>query len=86
SDSITLDAFEPNMAGFSSRGPNDHPNARFRTIKPDVTAPGVGIVGAATPDGLPDEALGLANPTGYTQANGTSFSGPIAEGAVALIR
>lgn len=86
SDSITLDAFEPNMAGFSSRGPNDHPNARFRTIKPDVTAPGVGIVGAATPDGLPDEALGLASPTGYTQANGTSFSGPIAAGAVALIR
>src|SRR2546427_9660332 len=65
---------------------NDHPNARFRTVKPDVTAPGVGILGAATPDGLQEETLGLANPSGYVQANGTSFSGPITAGAMALVR
>lgn len=85
-DSISLPAFTGFMAGFSSRGPNDHPNANFRTVKPDVTAPGVGIVGAATVDGLPDETIGLASTTGYTQANGTSFSGPITAGAMVLIR
>ena len=85
-ESATLESFRPSMAGFSSRGPNDHANARFRTIKPDVTAPGVGIVGAATVEGLPDETIGLASHTGYTTANGTSFSGPITAGAMALIR
>ncbi len=85
-DSISLPAFTGFMAGFSSRGPNDHPNANFRTIKPDVTAPGVGIVGAATVEGLPDETIGLSSTTGYTQANGTSFSGPITAGAVTLVR
>ncbi len=85
-DTISLAAFQGTMAGFSSRGPNDHPNARFRVIKPDVTAPGVGIFGAATPTGLPDDTVGLASVTGYTTANGTSFSGPITAGAIALVR
>ncbi|HET9533377.1 MAG TPA: S8 family serine peptidase, partial [Blastocatellia bacterium] len=85
-ESATFETFQPSMAGFSSRGPNDHGNARFRTIKPDVTGPGVGIVGAATVEGLPDETVGLASTTGYTTANGTSFSGPITAGAMALIR
>jgi hypothetical protein len=85
-ESISLPAFQGSMAGFSSRGPNDHPNARFRTVKPDVTGPGVGIVGAATVEGIPDEAVGLASTTGYTIANGTSFSGPITAGAMVLVR
>jgi subtilisin family serine protease len=51
-----------------------------------VTGPGVGIVGAATVEGLPDETVGLASLSGYTQANGTSFSGPITAGAVTLVR
>ena len=85
-DTISLPAFQGTMAGFSSRGPNDHPNARFRTIKPDVTGPGVGIFGAATPEGLPDDTVGLASTTGYTTANGTSFSGPVTAGAMALVR
>lgn len=85
-ESISLAAFRGSMAGFSSRGPNDHPNARFRQIKPDVTAPGVGIQGAATVDGLPDDTVGLASATGYTVANGTSFSGPITAGAITLVR
>jgi hypothetical protein len=50
-DGVSLPAFPGFMAGFSSRGPNDHSNAKFRTIKPDVTGPGVGIVGAATVEG-----------------------------------
>ncbi|MCX7640779.1 MAG: S8 family serine peptidase [Pyrinomonadaceae bacterium] len=85
-NSVSLPAFTSEMASFSSRGPNDHPTANYRQIKPDVTAPGVGVAGAATPDGLPDAVLGLANPTGYTKANGTSFSGPITAGAMVLIR
>jgi hypothetical protein len=85
-DTISLPAFPGAMAGFSSRGPNDHPNARFRVIKPDVTGPGVGIFGAATPDGLPDDTVGLASTTGYTTANGTSFSGPVTAGGITLVR
>lgn len=85
-ESTSLDAFTPAMASFSSRGPNDNPTANFRQIKPDVTAPGVGINGAATPDGLPDDTVGLASTTGYTVANGTSFSGPITAGAIAVVR
>lgn len=85
-ESISLAAFQGAMAGFSSRGPNDHANARFRTIKPDVTGPGVSIQGAATVEGLPDDTIGLSSTTGYTQANGTSFSGPITAGAVTLVR
>jgi hypothetical protein len=73
-ETIALPAFQGVMAGFSSRGPNDHPNAGYRVVKPDVTAPGVGIVGAATVEGIPDDTVGLASTTGYTSANGTSFS------------
>jgi len=83
-ESAALASFQPSMAGFSSRGPNDHPGGNFRTVKPDVTAPGVGITGAATPDGLP--GAGMANTSGYVTANGTSFSGPITAGAMILVR
>jgi hypothetical protein len=85
-ESVTNADFNGVMAGFSSRGPNDHPNANYRVLKPDVTGPGVGIVGAATIEGIPDDAIGLASTTGYTSANGTSFSAPITAGAMALIR
>jgi hypothetical protein len=84
--SFTLQNFSPGMAGFSSRGPNDHPNAGFRTVKPDVTGPGVGILSAATVEGIPNETIGMASLSGYTQANGTSFSGPITAGAMVLVR
>lgn len=85
-ESISLPAFQGAMASFSSRGPLGSATGRFRHIKPDVTAPGVGIQGAATPEGIPDDAVGLASLTGYTVANGTSFSGPITAGAMALLR
>ncbi len=80
---VSLPAYEPAMAGFSSRGPNDHADAGYRVVKPDVTAPGVGIYAPATVDG---NVNGMADPTGYTSANGTSFSGPITAGAMILIR
>ena len=82
----TVAAFQGSMAGFSSRGPSDHANANFRVIKPDIASPGVGIVAAATVEGVPDDTVGLASTTGYTSSNGTSMASPITTGAMALIR
>ncbi|MBV2130887.1 S8 family serine peptidase [Arsukibacterium indicum] len=58
------------VAGFSSRGPS-----MDGLLKPEITAPGVNIMVAdvGTGDGL-------------APATGTSFSGPITAGAVALLR
>ncbi|HEX8678322.1 MAG TPA: dockerin type I domain-containing protein, partial [Chthoniobacterales bacterium] len=39
-----------------------------------------------TPEGLPNETVGLSSTSGYTTANGTSFSGPVTAGAMALVR
>ncbi|PWU13710.1 MAG: hypothetical protein C5B50_18780 [Verrucomicrobia bacterium] len=82
----SLNLFQPGMAGFSSRGPLGNPNAKYRVVKPDVTAPGVNILGAATPTGLPDATVGIADPSGYARASGTSFATPITSGTMALVR
>ncbi|MCF6440946.1 S8 family serine peptidase [Pseudoalteromonas luteoviolacea] len=58
------------VADFSSRGPS-----MDGLLKPEITAPGVNIQVAAT--GTQDQLAG---------ATGTSFSGPITAGAVALVR
>jgi len=84
-DGMAVDVYEPAMAGFSSRGPNAVAGSDYRNIKPDVTAPGAGILAAATPDGNPNVS-GMGEPSGYIVASGTSFSGPITAGAMALIR
>ncbi len=68
--------FIPNTAGFSSRGPNND----FEVVKPDITAPGVEILMGASKVGA------LGSPTGFTFANGTSFSGPQLAGSAALVR
>lgn len=59
------------MAGFSSRGPG-HGGSTF---KPDVTAPGSGIVSAFFGSG-----------TGGVASSGTSFSAPHVAGLAALLR
>ncbi|NNG42641.1 S8 family serine peptidase [Pseudoalteromonas sp. NEC-BIFX-2020_002] len=58
------------VATFSSRGPS-----MAGLLKPEITAPGTSIMVAAT--GTQDK---------LAPASGTSFSGPITAGAVALVR
>ena len=75
--------FQPQMTDFSSRGPI----AGLGQIKPDVTAPGLGILSATVRVGSADTNTGtMFDPTGYIHASGTSFSGPHVAGAVALIK
>ena len=64
------------IAPFSSRGPT----ADGR-IKPDVVAPGTGIVVVDTPAGEQEESF-----SGYRRARGTSFAAPLVSGAAALLR
>ncbi|HEY3176227.1 MAG TPA: Ig-like domain-containing protein [Candidatus Polarisedimenticolia bacterium] len=70
---VDPDAFQPDTAGFSSRGPNND----FATVKPDFLAPGENILMATAVAG---------DPTRYTVASGTSFSCPHASGTAALVR
>ncbi len=79
----------PQMAGFSSRGPNKH-NANI--LKPDLTAPGVDILAGVTADyNDPAERDAIANGTLVPYANwasyqGTSMSSPHVAGLGALLR
>lgn len=58
------------IANFTSRGPS-----MDGLLKPEITAPGVAI-----------QVARLGTGTGTAPVNGTSFSGPITAGAVALLR
>jgi hypothetical protein len=68
------------LAEFSSRGPNND-----GWIKPELTAPGIDIY-AATIVKTPRAGEGMADPSGYLSASGTSMATPHVTGAVALIR
>jgi minor extracellular serine protease Vpr len=75
--------FTPQMTDFSSRGPVQG----LGQVKPDVTAPGSGILSATVRVGSADtNTATMFDPTGYIPASGTSFSGPHVAGAVAIIK
>jgi subtilisin family serine protease len=75
--------FSADMADFSSRGPV----VGYGQIKPDITAPGVDILGATVRVGSADaNTATMFDPTGYIGASGTSFSGPHVAGAAALVK
>lgn len=67
------EAAQNRIASFSSRGPNG--NSSF--LKPDITAPGVGILSATSPD---------QNAVNFDLNSGTSMASPQVAGAAALLR
>lgn len=80
---VKLGSFTPAMADFSSKGPV----GGFGQVKPDVTAPGVGILSATVRAGGVSPAPSyMFHPSGYVSASGTSFSSPITAGVAALIK
>ncbi len=68
----------PNMAIFSSRGPNP---SSSDIIKPDITAPGVQILAAGSPAVDPGSVPGEL----FMAIAGTSMSSPHVAGAMALM-
>lgn len=66
--------FVPDTDVRSSRGPNND----FKVVKPDITAPGIGILAATGKVGL------QGVPTGFD--SGSSFAVPHVSGAAALVR
>ncbi|MBW3667392.1 MAG: S8 family serine peptidase, partial [Actinobacteria bacterium] len=77
---LSLDWANPNVisdqvAGFSSRGPNND-----WVLKPDVLAPGNNITSSVPPVGQ------LASPDRYAPAGGTSMASPHGAGALSILR
>ncbi|CAN8301387.1 unnamed protein product [Cochlearia groenlandica] len=71
----------PVIASFSSRGPN---TIVVDILKPDITAPGVEILAAYSPEGEP--SLGDKRHVKYSVLSGTSMSCPYVAGVAAYIK
>ena len=73
---------DDSVAGFSSRGPTWYDGQ----IKPDVLAPGYGLVATSNPLSTLYRMPGSQTPaTGYLALNGTSMAAAVATGVVALM-
>jgi subtilisin family serine protease len=74
--------FVGDTAIFSSRGPVQG----YGQVKPDISAPGVNILGAVPPASAIAALSGGANGVNYAAISGTSMATPHTSGSVALIR
>ncbi|HEY3644527.1 MAG TPA: S8 family serine peptidase, partial [Gammaproteobacteria bacterium] len=74
------------VAGFSSRGPND--SDFDAVIKPDMSAPGVSVLAAVGDPGFADGCTSCASiqPESYDFFDGTSMATPHDSGAGALLK
>ncbi|KAK6160016.1 hypothetical protein DH2020_003397 [Rehmannia glutinosa] len=76
-----LDA--PRVAGFSSKGPN---NIIPDILKPDITAPGIEILAAYSPEAAPSDNYNDLRMVNYNILSGTSMSCPHVAGAGAYVK
>ncbi|XBI97939.1 hypothetical protein VPH35_018229 [Triticum aestivum] len=73
----------PVMAAFSSRGPN---TITPQILKPDITAPGVGVIAAVSQEVSPTGLLSDGRRVPYSVMTGTSMACPHVAGIAGLLR
>lgn len=69
------------MAAFSSRGPTQE-----NRVKPDVVAPGTGILSALSKDATDEETFGVSGDPKWFYDAGTSMATPLVSGCAAIVR
>ena len=81
---IKLDSMADNsegMAAFSSRGPSQEGR-----IKPDIVAPGTGILSARSSEADDQGVFGISDDPAWMYDAGTSMATPLVSGCAAVVR